>query len=100
MSHTGESRARDWTTVGGFDGEALADAGKTRVDGYVTTGMPGSDAERGLVLAGVAVSVSGGEGNFDAAWRKPTCPGSRSGASYGAGTRVEHGALPKAAARF
>ena len=100
MSHTGESRARDRTTVGGFDGEAPADAGKTRIDGYVTTGMLRSDAERGLVLAGVAAPVSEGEGTFDAAWRKPATPGSRSGASYGARTPVEHGALPKAGARF
>ena len=32
-------------TVGGFDGEAPADAGNVRIDGNVTTGIIGTDAE-------------------------------------------------------
>ena len=52
-------------TVGGFDGEAPADAGKVRVDGDVTTGVLGADAEWNRLLAGVAISVSEGEGRFD-----------------------------------
>ncbi len=52
-------------TVGGFDGEAPADAGNVRIDGDVTTGIIGTDAEWNRVLAGVAVSVSEGEGRFD-----------------------------------
>ena len=52
-------------TVGGFDGEAPADAGNVRIDGDVTTGILGADAEWGRLLAGVAVSVSEGEGTFN-----------------------------------
>ena len=52
-------------TVGGFDGEAPADAGNVRIDGDVTTGILGADAEWDRLLAGVAVSVSEGEGTFD-----------------------------------
>ncbi len=51
-------------TVGGFDGEAPADEGNVRIDGNVTTGILGADAEWGRMLAGVAVSVSEGEGTF------------------------------------
>ena len=52
-------------TVGGFDGEAPADDGNVRIDGKVTTGILGTDAEWDRLLAGVAVSVSEGEGTFD-----------------------------------
>ncbi len=52
-------------TVGGFDGEAPADDGNVRIDGNVTTGILGADAEWGRLLGGVAVSVSEGEGTFD-----------------------------------
>ena len=52
-------------TAGGFDGEAPADAGRVRIDGEVTTGILGADAEWNRLLAGVAVSVSEGEGRFD-----------------------------------
>ena len=51
-------------TVGGFDGEAPPDAGGMRIDGDVTTGILGADAEWERLLAGVAVSVSDGEGTF------------------------------------
>ena len=51
-------------TVGGFDGEAPADGGTLRIDGEVTTGILGADAEWNRLLAGVAVSVSEGEGTF------------------------------------
>ena len=52
-------------TTGGFDGEAPADTGTVRIDGEVTTGILGADAKWGRVLAGVALSVSEGEGTFD-----------------------------------
>ena len=52
-------------TTGGFDGEAPADGGTVRIDGEVTTGILGTDAQWGRVLAGVALSVSEGEGTFD-----------------------------------
>ena len=52
-------------TVGGFDGEAPADDGNVRIDSEVTTGILGTDAEWDRLLAGVAVSVSEGEGRFD-----------------------------------
>ena len=52
-------------TVGGFDSEALADAHGVRIDGEVTTGILGADAEWDRLLAGVAVSLSEGEGSFD-----------------------------------
>ncbi len=52
-------------TTGGFDGEATADGGNVRIDGEVTTGILGTDAKWGRVLAGIALSVSEGEGTFD-----------------------------------
>ena len=52
-------------TTGGFDGEAPADGGNVRIDGNVTTGILGADAEWSRLLAGVAVSVSEGDGTFD-----------------------------------
>ena len=52
-------------TTGGFDGEAPADGGNVRIDGEVTTGILGADVQWGRVLAGVALSVSEGEGTFD-----------------------------------
>ncbi len=52
-------------TAGGFDGEAPADGGTVRVDGEVMTGILGTDATWDRLLAGVAVSVSEGEGTFD-----------------------------------
>ncbi len=52
-------------TTGGFDGEAPADGGTVRIDGEVTTGILGTDAKWGRVLAGIALSVSEGEGTFD-----------------------------------
>ena len=51
-------------TVGGFDAEAPAERGQVRLDGEVTTGILGADAEWGRVLAGVSVSLSEGEGTF------------------------------------
>ena len=51
--------------VGGFDAEAPADNGTVRLDGEVTTGILGADAEWERWLAGVALSVSEGEGTFD-----------------------------------
>ena len=52
-------------TVGGFDAEAAADKGTVRLDGEVTTGILGADAQWERWLAGVALSVSEGEGTFD-----------------------------------
>ena len=52
-------------TVGGFDGEAPADNGSVTIDGDVTTGILGADAEWNRLLAGVAVSVSEGKGTLD-----------------------------------
>ena len=51
-------------TVSGFDGEERADDGRLRLDGDVTTGILGADAEWDRLLAGVAVSLSEGEGTF------------------------------------
>ena len=51
---------------GSFDGEHADDTGRTRVDGEVLTGVLGADADFGRVLAGVAVSLSEGDGAFDA----------------------------------
>ena len=51
--------------VGGFDAEAPADNGTMRLDGEVTTGILGADAQWERWLAGVALSVSEGEGTFD-----------------------------------
>ena len=51
--------------VGGFDAEAPAEKGTVRLDGEVTTGIFGADAHWERWLAGVALSVSEGEGTFD-----------------------------------
>ena len=51
--------------VGGFDAEAPAEKGTVRLDGEVTTGILGADAHWERWLAGVALSVSEGEGSFD-----------------------------------
>ena len=51
--------------VGGFDAEAPAEKGEVRLDGEVTTGILGADAQWERWLAGVALSVSEGEGTFD-----------------------------------
>ena len=51
---------------GSFDGEAPADSGSLRISGgEVMTGVLGADAEWNRLLAGVAVSLSDGEGSFD-----------------------------------
>ncbi len=50
---------------GDFDGEDSTDDGALRLDGEVTTGMLGMDAEWDRWLAGVAVSLSEGDGSFD-----------------------------------
>lgn len=50
--------------VGDFDGEAPTEEGGARIDGRVTTGVLGVDAEWSRLLAGVAVSMSEGEGSF------------------------------------
>ena len=50
---------------GSFDGEHADDTGSTRVDGEVLTGVLGADAEWHRVLAGVAISLSEGDGRFD-----------------------------------
>ena len=52
-------------TVGGFDAQAPADNGTMRLDGEVTTGILGADAQWERWLAGVALSVSSAEGTFD-----------------------------------
>ncbi len=49
----------------GFDGEHADDTGRTGVDGTVLTGVLGADAEWNRLLAGVAISLSEGEGSFD-----------------------------------
>ena len=51
--------------VGGFDAKAPAEKGTVRLDGEVTTGILGADAEWERWLAGVALSVSSAEGTFD-----------------------------------
>ena len=51
-------------TTGGFDGEDEADDGTVRMDGEVTTGILGADAAWDGWLAGAAVSLSEGEGDF------------------------------------
>ena len=51
--------------LGSFDGEHADDNGRTRVDGEVLTGVLGADADFGRLLAGVAVSLSEGDGSFD-----------------------------------
>ncbi len=50
---------------GRFDGEEASDRGPMGIDGEVLTGMLGVDAEWDRVLAGIAVSLSEGEGRFD-----------------------------------
>ena len=52
-------------TVGGFDAKAPAEKGTVRLDGEVTTGILGADVQWERWLAGVALSVSEGEGSFD-----------------------------------
>ena len=52
-------------TTGGFDAEEVAGSGRLRLDGEVTTGILGADAAWERWLAGVAVSLSEGEGAFD-----------------------------------
>ena len=59
---------------GRFEGEHADDTGRTGVDGDVLTGTLGADAEWSRVLAGVAVSLSEGDGSFDS-------PGVDAGAS-------------------
>ena len=49
---------------GSFDGVQDSDAGAMRVDGRVLTGTLGADAEWSGLLAGVAVSLSEGDGAF------------------------------------
>ena len=51
-------------TTGSFDGEETTDSGTMRIDGSVTTGILGADAEWNRLLGGVAISVSEGEGTF------------------------------------
>ena len=54
------------TALGRFDGEAPADPGSLRISGgEVLTGVLGMDAEWDSLLAGVAVSLSEGEGRYD-----------------------------------
>ena len=50
---------------GSFDGEHADDTGRTSVDGKVVTGVLGADADFGRLLAGVAVSLSEGDGKFN-----------------------------------
>ena len=50
---------------GSFDGEHADGDGRTRVDGEVVTGVLGADADFGRLLAGVAISLSEGEGSYD-----------------------------------
>ena len=50
---------------GSFDGEHADDTGRTGFDGDVLTGTLGADAEWSRVLAGVAFSLSEGDGSFD-----------------------------------
>ena len=59
---------------GRFDGVQADGTGRTRLDGEVTTGILGVDAEWKRLLAGVAVSLSEGEGRFES-------PGADVGAS-------------------
>ena len=49
---------------GSFGGAEVFDRARMRVDGEVVTGTLGADAEWNSVLAGVAVSLSEGEGRF------------------------------------
>ena len=52
---------------GSFDGAHADGTGRTSVDGEVLTGVLGADADFGRLLAGVAVSLSEGDGRFKAA---------------------------------
>ena len=61
----GKDGAPSWGAWGRFaTGGFKADADGMRVEGDVTTGLLGADASRGRWLAGVAVSLSRGEGPF------------------------------------
>ena len=61
----GKNGAPSWGAWGRFaTGGFKADADGMRVEGDVTTGLLGADASRGRWLAGVAVSLSRGEGPF------------------------------------
>ena len=61
----GKDGAPSWGAWGRFaTGGFEADADGMRVEGDVTTGLLGADASRGRWLAGVAVSLSRGEGPF------------------------------------
>ena len=51
-------------TAGGFDAEEQHEKGPVDMDGEVTTGIVGADAAWERWLAGVAVSVSEGEGTY------------------------------------
>ena len=59
-------RLAAWGRVvhGSFDGIEGAAGARTSMDGEVFTGTLGADADFGRVLAGVAVSLSEGEGTF------------------------------------
>ena len=48
-----------------FDGEQASETGRLEIDGDVLTGTLGMDADWGRVLAGLAVSLSDGDGRFD-----------------------------------
>ena len=50
---------------GSFDGEEAADDGRLRIDGEVLSDTLGADVDWGRLLAGVAVSLSEGDGSFD-----------------------------------
>ena len=52
-------------TAGGFDAKEAHGDDTVRMDGEVTTGVLGADASWSRWLAGVAVSVSEGEGTYD-----------------------------------
>ena len=56
--------ARGRVAHGRYDGVHADDTGRTGVDGEVVTGTLGADAKWDGVLAGVAVSLSEGEGGF------------------------------------
>ena len=51
---------------GGFEGAQADGTGRTVIDGTVTTLTLGADVTRGRLLAGLAVSLSEGEGAFEA----------------------------------
>ena len=65
LSAGGEAGGSAFTAWGRFaTGEFEADADGTRLDGSVTTGFLGADVDAGRWLAGIALSVSEGEGDF------------------------------------